>query len=190
MELKIFENLSLENIKGEVWKDVLEYEDIYQISNKGRIKAKDRTIYYDSKIGAGIRPKKIHEKIRKQKINKHTGYLMVGFNGKGKSKNYTIHSLVGEAFLGYKRGQGKKGSANSVNHKDGNKFNNCVENLEVVTLAENVRHMFKTGLSTTNHRVIYKDVEYYSKSEMRRKLKISYNKQNKLIEKGECVVIK
>ena len=175
---------------NEIWKDIKGFEGVYKISTLGRIKTVERTIYYDRNRGKNeLESKIIKERIRKQKFNKHTGYMMIGLNAHGKNKSFTIHSLMGETFLDYKRGQGKKGNSNSINHKDGNKINNNLENLEVVSLANNVRHMFKTGLSTNNHKVKYNEIEYYSKSEMRRQLKISERKQRKLIESEECKVL-
>lgn len=189
MIISHFKNLNLKNIEGEIWRDVIGYEGIYKISNKGRVKSENRLLMYDRKLGRGIEPKRVFARIRKQKLNKHTGYLMIGLSLKGKPKQVTIHSLVGESFLNYKRGQGMKSYSNFINHKDGNKLNNNLENLEVITLKENVRHMFKQGLSTTNHRVLYKGIKYYSKSEMRRQLNMPETRQIKLIKNGECKVL-
>ena len=148
-------------LKGEVWKDVVGWEKFYQVSNLGRVKTKKRIMHYDRNRGCGIEKKTVYEKIRKPKLNKHTGYLMVGLNGKGKPKNVTIHSMVSKSFIENYPSQGK-GKGKCTNHKDGNKLNNNLENLEVVTVAENVRHMFKNKLSTSNHVVKYNGVEYYS----------------------------
>ena len=175
-----YENLCLEN---EIWKDVVDWEEFYQVSNFGRIRCKERITYYDRNLGRGMEPKTIYAKIRKPKLNKHTGYLMVGLNGKGKSKNVTIHSMVAKAFMYNYTGEGvEKGLC--VNHIDGNKLNNFVENLEVISTAENIRHAFNTGLSSTNHKVEYNGVLYNSKTEMRKKLKISEHTLNKLIDDG------
>ena len=178
-------DLCLEN---EEWKDVVDWEEFYQVSNFGRIKAKERINYYDSNLGRGVQPKKISEKIRKPKLNKHTGYLMVGLNGRGKSQNVTIHSMVTKAFIGNYTSYGQ-GKGNCSNHKDGNKLNNFAENLEIITAKENIKHMFENGLTCITHSVEYEGIFYYSKTEMRRKLKISERKQNKMIEQGLIKVL-
>lgn len=175
-------------LEGEVWKDVVDWEEFYQVSSFGRIKAKTRVMFYDRNRGCGIEKKTVYERIRKPKLNKHTGYLMVGLNGKGKPENVTIHSMVARAFISDYKSEGK-GKGLCTNHKDGNKLNNTPENLEVIKIADNVRHMFKNSLSTTNHKIKYDGVEYYSKSDMRRTLKISEGKQKKLIEQGLAILL-
>lgn len=180
-----YENLCLEN---EIWKDVIDWEEFYQVSNFGRIKCKQREMFYDKNLGRGIEKKTVYEKIRKPKLNKHTGYLMVGLNGKGKSKNVTIHSMVAKSFIYNYIGEGI-GKGLCTNHIDGNKLNNFVENLEVISMADNIRHAFSIGLSTSNHKIEYNGVLYNSKTSMRKELKISEFSQNKLIEDGLAIEI-
>ena len=175
-------------LQGEVWKDVIGWEEFYQVSNLGRVKAKERVMYYDRNRGCGIEKKTVYERIRKPKLNKHTGYLMVGLNGKGKSVNVTIHSMVSKAFILNYKGEGK-GKGLCTNHKDGNKLNNKLENLEVITVADNVRHMFFNGLTTSNHKIKYNGIEYFSKAEMMKQLGISEHKQRKLIAEGLAILI-
>lgn len=175
-------------LKGEIWKDVVGWEEFYQVSNMGRVKVKGRVMFYDRNLGRGIEKKTIYEKIRKPKLNKHTGYLMVGLNGKWKATNTTIHSMVAKAFINNYKGEGK-GKGLCTNHKDGNKLNNKVENLEVIKIADNVRHMFLNNLTTSNHKIKYNGIEYFSKAEMRRQLKISEEKQRKLIAEGLAILI-
>jgi len=57
--------------------------------------------------------------------------------------------------------------------KQGNKLNNNLTNLKIITHRENCIHAFKNGLKDNNHKVAYEGIEYYSKSEMRRQLKMS-----------------
>ena len=175
-----YENLCLEN---EIWKDVVGWEEFYQVSNFGRVRCKEREMFYDKNLGRGIEKKTVYSRIRKPKLNKHTGYLMVGLNGKGKSQNVTIHSMVTKTFIENYKSEGV-GKGRCTNHKDGNKLNNNLENLEVIDIADNVRHMFKSGLTTSNHKLIYEGKEYYSKAEFRRSTKISERKMKKLIEEG------
>ena len=158
------------------------------VSNFGRVKAKYRVMYYDRNLGRGLEKKTVYEKIRKPKINKHTGYLMVGLNGKGVSTNVTIHSMVARAFIENYTSQGR-GQGKSVNHKDGDKLNNVVENLEVVSVKENNKHAFENNLMSSCHAVKYKGVVYYSKAEMRRRCNISKHKQQILIKNGEIELI-
>lgn len=66
------------------------------------------------------------------------GYLSVAVYICGKQKALTIHRLVAECFV--------PGRADTVNHKDGNKKNNCAENLEWCSRSENSRHAIRMGL--------------------------------------------
>lgn len=189
MDLEINKYNDILCLDGEEWKDVIGWEDLYEVSNLGRIRTKYRIMYYDRNLGRGLEKKTVYPRIRKQKLNKHTGYLMVGLNGKGKSVNVTVHSMVAHAFIQYYKPEGI-GKGYCTNHKDGNKLNNKVENLEVIPLADNVRHMFNTGLSTTNHRIKYKDEIYISKTHFKKILGISDFKLSKMIENKEVEVLK
>lgn len=100
----------------EVWKDIKGYEGLYQVSNLGNVKSLDRTITRKNGISQHI-----NEKLLSKWIGEYV-YVILYKNGLGKT--YTIHSLVAEAFV-------FKGKDNSiVNHKDENKHNNEVSNLE------------------------------------------------------------
>lgn len=82
-------------------------------------------------------------KPRKQFLNKN-GYPMVNYrdNRLKKTYNFYVHRLVAELFIG------KIPENMCVNHKDGNKQNNHVENLEIVTYGENIKHADRLGLRT------------------------------------------
>lgn len=73
---------------------------------------------------------------------KNTGYKMALLSINGKKKDYAVHRLVAEAFIP------NPNNKPVVNHKDGNKLNNCVSNLEWTTYSENRTHAVKTGLSS------------------------------------------
>lgn len=121
----------------EIWKDIKGYKGLYQISNLGRIKSLGRTIKRDKKGEM-----RIEEKI----IQVHTlknGYNKVDLFKEGKKKCCYIHRLVAEAFI--PNTDRKK----DVNHINGIKLDNRVENLEWATRSENMKHAFRTGLSAT-----------------------------------------
>lgn len=99
----------------ELWKNIKGYEGLYQISSLGRVKS-----FYKNKI---LKPRV-----------KENNYLIVSLYKEGKDKKFYIHRLVAEAFIP------NTDNKEYVNHKDFNKSNNSVENLEWVTRSENFRH--------------------------------------------------
>lgn len=112
----------------ENWKDVIGYEGIYQVSNLGNIKSLNRL--YKDKILKG--------KIIKLTLNVY-GYLRFTARKENSIKTLFVHRLVLEAFKPSSRKL-------QVNHIDGNKTNNKLENLEWVTDSDNKKHAYKTGL--------------------------------------------
>lgn len=115
----------------EVWKEIKDYPN-YQISSLGRVKS----LKYYSNIN-----KKYYERelILKEKINMH-GYKYVGLSCNGLRKSKSIHRLVAENFIP------NNNEYKEVNHVDGNKLNNKINNLEWCTRRENVLHAYKLGL--------------------------------------------
>lgn len=115
----------------EQWKDVVGYEGRYMVSNLGNIKSTFK--YSDNKMNKrlnklGYREKNIY-------IGYNTsGYPVVVLRENGKKKFKSIHRLVAEAFIP------KKENKNIVNHIDGNKKNNNVDNLEWCDKRENMIH--------------------------------------------------
>ena len=99
--------------KIEIWKDVKGYESLYQVSNLGRIRS----------IKNGIKIKKQYER--------PNGYMQVCLCQNGKITTYKTHRLVAEAFIP------NINNLPEVNHKDENKINNCVDNLEWCTSSYN-----------------------------------------------------
>ena len=120
----------------EKWKDVKEYEGFYEVSNLGRIRRKD------GKVKSGIKNNDlrfIKGKMLKQHL-KRNGYLTVDLSKQNKVKTISVHRIVATAFLEPIEGK------DQVNHINGNKTDNRIENLEWVTSSENRIHAFKTGL--------------------------------------------
>lgn len=110
MEQEIWKNLSIEDIPGEEWRDILGYEGKYMVSNMGRVKSLDY-----NRTGK--------EKILSPGINTK-GYLIVGLFKNGKQNMRLVHRLVAEAFIP------NPYNLPQVNHKDENIKNNIVSNLE------------------------------------------------------------
>lgn len=107
--------------KDEKWKDIIGYEGYYQISNYGRVKSLNRVV----KNKNGYR--NTGERILKNTCPKdNIHYSSVILCKEGKTKNFLIHRLVAETFIFNDNPKEKT----QVNHKDENKLNNTVENLE------------------------------------------------------------
>ena len=88
------------------------------------------------------------------KVN-HDGYHRVQIWENGKCRFVSWHRIVAETFIP------NPNDCEVVNHIDGDKQNNCVENLEWCTQAENIRHAWKTGLSTHENHARYGTVVQY-----------------------------
>lgn len=112
----------------EIWKDVVGYEGLYQVSNLGRVKSLARTIISTSKWG-GIWKYQTKGIILKQYKNK---YWMVDLCKDGKPKHFLVHRIEYEAFYG------KIPEGMQVNHIDENTFNNRLDNLNLLTPSENI----------------------------------------------------
>ena len=109
----------------EIWKDVKNFENSYKISNDGQVYSIPR----NGTKGGILKP-------TKQK----NGYYFIHLRNKNKKINTGIHRLVAEAFIPNPENKP------TVNHKDGNKGNNNVENLEWATYKEQLEHSLKLGL--------------------------------------------
>lgn len=158
-----------ELLKPEVWKDIPDYEGLYQVSNLGNV----RSLNY----------KRTNE-IRVLKLCTHkSGYKYTHLCKDKVSKNYRIHRLVAEAFLP------NPNNLPQVNHKDENKQNNCVDNLEWCTAEYN------TNYGTRNERVRGKMsgdnncktmLGKFGKEHHRSKIVYQYTKDGKFIKRWEC----
>ena len=121
-------------MEEEVWKDIPQYEGIYQASNLGRIRTCSGKTTYTKRHG--IRHWK--QRIIKPKGQTYkTGYR-VSLWKDGVKKDFLVARIVATTFLGE--------SNLTVNHIDGNRFNNNVKNLEWCSIKENIQKGFETGL--------------------------------------------
>lgn len=104
----------------EIWKDVINYNGAYAVSNLGRVKSLNYR-----RTGK--------QKIMKQPLNT-MGYPIVRLSKNGKTKTRTVHQLVAEAFLNHK----PNGYKSVIDHIDENPKNNAVYNLQIISHRKNV----------------------------------------------------
>lgn len=126
MEIKLEDK---ERQPCEVWKDIEGYEGLYQVSNLGRVKSLARK--HLLKINGKDCFRKQPERILKQW--KRTSYFIVDLWKNGKRDVRSVHYLVYEAF------NSKNDGDFFIHHKDENKNNNCVNNLELMTVLDHNR---------------------------------------------------
>lgn len=120
----------------EIWKDIKDYEGLYQVSNYGKIKSLSRKV---NDYRGGI--------VKKEKLLTPTdngkGYQIIGLCKNNHRKNHYIHRLVADAFLE------NPNNYPQVNHKDYNTKNNCVDNLEWITTKDNIIYSLPNRPATT-----------------------------------------
>lgn len=118
-----------DKLDGEIWKSIIGYEGLYEVSSFGRVKSKERIAY---------------NYLRKERLLKPTphnkGYLKIWLSKDGVRRCYYVHRLVAQNFID------NYDNNLQINHIDCNKTNNTLSNLEVVTHKENMEHAAKNGL--------------------------------------------
>lgn len=119
-------------MEQEIWKDIKGYEGKYQVSSIGRVKSLQRISTFNNSKG-----------LKKEIIIKtwnDEGYIRVKLSNNSVEKTYRVHRLVANEFLE------NPFNKSQVNHKNGIKTDNSVENLEWVTNSENSIHAFENNL--------------------------------------------
>lgn len=120
----------------EVWRDVVGFEGRYEVSNRGRVRnaqtkhVKSQVCLHDGYCGVGL------------KVKTDSGY---------QTRVRSVHGLVARAFLG------EAPAAHEINHKDLNKCNNDVRNLEYVTQYRNREHAHEHGFNTLDKPTLRSD---------------------------------
>ena len=156
----------------EIWKSIEGYKDKYLISNYGNIKS-----LIDNN-------KKTREKILKQRIG-NTGYMYINLWKNSKVKSKKIHRLVAEAFIPNPH------NLPCVNHIDGNKLNNNIENLEWCTQSYNIKHAIENNL--TNKELLFKsgkkNIMYgkHGANNINSKKVLQYDLKNNFIKEWENI---
>lgn len=113
------------NMEDEIWKDIPDYEGLYQVSNLGRVLSLPRHKPTDKR--------ETHNNIRKQRLSPN-GYWRVNLSKNNKVKWHSVHRLVAMAFIP------NPDNLPCVNHKDENSQNNVVGNLEWCTIQYNCEY--------------------------------------------------
>lgn len=118
-------------MEKEIWKPIKDYENLYEVSNNGKVRSLIREVVVKNKYGAVstrmTKPKEL-------KPQKRGEYYIVWLCKNGKPKQYYIHRLVGETFIA------NPNNLRDINHKDENKLNNNVNNLEWCTHKYNMNY--------------------------------------------------
>jgi hypothetical protein len=120
----------------EQWVDIIGFENLYQVSNFGRVRSVTHTQYYTDKNG------KQYARVRKGTILKPApmtkkngkGYMGVTLYKNGKHPTVTVHRLVAQHFIP------NPDNLPQINHKDENPLNNHVDNLEWCTCSYNINY--------------------------------------------------
>lgn len=123
-------------MENEIWKDIENFSK-YQVSNLGKIKSKGRY----TKVGIKNQDKCYRKEYIVDGFINKKGYKQVTlYDDNGKPKTMRVHKLVALAFIE------NEDNLPQINHKDGNKQNNCVDNLEWISNYDNIQHAIKNGL--------------------------------------------
>ena len=134
-----YKNTNKEDIKNEVWLDIVGYDGVYEVSNMGRIKSCERIVRCGSRGGTMT----VKERIRKlviQRQSKRPVGLIVKLSNDGVEKTHTVPVLVGNAFLG----ECEDGYVYSKRNK---KWWDCrVDNLEIKTDNDTIKESYALGL--------------------------------------------
>lgn len=117
-------------MKTEIWKDVIGYEGIYQVSNLGNVKRISKF--------RGVNKAYLNDYCLKP-LDNGKGYLRIKLTINNKSKRVMLHRIIAEAFIE------NPNNYPVINHIDGNKKNNQIKNLEWCTQKYNCQHSVKIG---------------------------------------------
>ena len=118
------------------WRDIEGFEGLYKVSDKGNAKSLDREVWDSRGYFKKLKGKNLTNVLMK------IGYLSVTLTKEGKQYKRYVHRLVCETFLE------KEEHHECVNHINGDKLDNRVENLEWTTYSENNKHAYETNLKS------------------------------------------
>ena len=136
-----------EDLLNEEWRDIPGYVGVYQISNYGRVKRLEHTKVYKNGTHYHYTPLILKPQFER------CGYIQLHLCKDNKKIWIKVHRIEAELFLA------RTPEQTTVNHKDGNKANPRLDNLEWVTQSENALHAIRIGLNPLK----YRNLEQYDK---------------------------
>ena len=158
----------------EIWKDISNYEGIYQASNLGRIRTAEGKVTYSCLHGE----RHWKQRILKPKKDKQN-CLRVSLWKNGKNKDYLVARLVCATWNG-----NLIDTDMTVNHIDGNRLNNVADNLEWLSREDNIKHGFENKLyDSICNKVMLIDLETFDTAIYR-----SQSYASKMIGKNESYI--
>lgn len=151
----------------EIWKDILGYEGLYQVSNLGNV----RSLNY-----------RRSGKLKLLKQGTDNGYKRVELSKNGKKKKYWVHRLVAISFIS------NPNNYKEVNHKDEDKSNNNVNNLEWCTREYNINYGTAMKRSSENHKgEKHPNYGKKGKDSSNAKAILMYDKEGNFIRRFDCI---
>lgn len=159
----------------EIWKDIKGYEGLYQISTNGRVKSLLKVTKF------GNRLKVNEEMILKPALGKR-GYYVVSLNHNGKSKTFTIHRLIAEAFI--PNPLNKK----FIDHINTIKTDNRIENLRWVTSKENSNNILTLKHSSESTSKKWEDGCYNNRNNIHYRKVQQFDKEGNLIATYDSII--
>lgn len=161
----------------EIWKDIKNFEGLYQVSNLGRVKSLDK--YVNQFNGFNISKRFYKGKVLQPHVS-NKGYLRVFLYNKEMKKNYSVHRLVAEAFIP------NLDNLPQVNHKDENKLNNISSNLEWCSSKFNINYGNRNFKTSEKLKGIRKSEEHRKKLSLSaKKRKQTRDSKGRFQSKGE-----
>lgn len=142
----------------EIWKDVKDFKELYEISNTGKVKRKYKKVLRTNPKNPSIKTYYTYKEKLLSLKNDKDGYKFVQLTKNNKVKNLRVHRLVAEAFIP------NPNNYSIVNHKDENKSNNHIDNLEWCDIKYNTNYgngILKRAISQGKP-IIYNGIFYYS----------------------------
>ncbi len=115
----------------EVWKPIKNYENLYEISNTGRVRSLSRKVFVTNRYGAKSTRMTKSKELKKKYVGIYYGFDLCK---NGKKKSHTLHKLLAEVFIP------NPNNYKYINHKDENKLNNSLDNLEWCTAKYNCNY--------------------------------------------------